>query len=87
MPEREWLVRVRMTSRYHSNKMKADNGHRLTDTAKELKMSIGSVSQDLMVARWLRTHSNEIEKCKYLGEALEFIRKKKRSSLIEEFDD
>lgn len=85
--EKTWLIRVKRTASYHRDKKKLNINHTLRDTARELNRSIGSISEDLLVATWLRTHNDEIEKCKTLMEALEFIRNRKRSLAVEDFDD
>ena len=77
MNDKAWLSRVKETHRYHVRKLKEDHKHRLVDTAKGLKRSIGSISEDLLVANWLKTHRDDIEKCEFFNEALDFIRKKK----------
>lgn len=72
-----WMKRVKETHKYHIDKLTDNSSWRVVDTAKSLKRSIGGISEDLMIASWLFTHSRELEKCDSIKEALEFIRHKK----------
>ena len=76
--KRQWIERAKYTFRFHCSKIKENNGNwKLEATARELKRSIGSVSEDIIVASWLKTHQEDLEQFKYLKDALAFIRKKK----------
>jgi len=88
MSDPEWLEKVKKTQRFHASKCREHNGYwKLKDTAKELKRSVGSVSEHLLVATWLRTHSDKIEKCKSLNDAIDFIQDKKRNLSFEDLDE
>jgi hypothetical protein len=65
--------------------MRLNRKWRVEDTAKTLNRSFGSVSQDLSVASWLRTHENKIAKCKTFTEAMEFVREATRQRKLGEF--
>jgi hypothetical protein len=82
--EPDWVKRVRETNKFHVNKIKDNSKWRLTHTAKALKRSLGSVSEDIMVCKWLRTHERQLIKFEYLGDAIEFIRSKKHELMVEE---
>lgn len=82
-PKKTWLERARETSRFHYTNLKADPAWKLGNTAKLLKRSIGSISEDLLIASWYKTHGKELETFEYAKEALEFIRDKKRELNLE----
>ena len=84
----EWLDTVKSTYKLHISKVKECefSRHRkwkISDTAREQKRSIGMVSEDLLIAQWLKTHSAKIEEFEFRSEALEFIRKRKHHLLTE----
>lgn len=73
-----WQERVMAVDELHKTKLREHNLQwRISDTAKLLNRSYGSVAEDLMLASWMRTHP-KIEKYKSIYEALEFIRAKKK---------
>lgn len=78
----DWLERVEKTSKFHKEKVKEwRDKHNMKwtidDTAKKLNRSKGSISEDLMAARWLRTHSHSMLKISAFWDVLAFVRKKK----------
>jgi transcriptional regulator len=75
----EWIEKAKETFKFHRSKLISNEKWTATATAKALKRSVGSVSEDLMIARWLRTHEKQIERCETAYQALEFIRKAKKS--------
>lgn len=79
----EWIEKARKTFRYHRSKLLSNEKWTATLTAKSLNRSTGSISQDLLVARWLRTHENQLSRCDNLKEALEFIKKAKKNMDLE----
>lgn len=83
----EWLARVKETHRFHIQHIKDNPKHTIADTCKLLKRSIGSVSQELKVASWLRTHSAQLEEFEFFHQAIEYIRQRKHKLLTEELDD
>lgn len=72
----KFLLKAKETFKIHRSKILSEDKWNTTDTARFLRRSIGGVSEDLMIARWCRTHENSLEKFKYAYEALEFIREK-----------
>lgn len=87
-PEKHgWLDRARETSRFHYSNLKETPSWTLSKTAALLKRSIGSISEDLLIASWLKTHSKEIEKFEYARDALEFIREKKMKMNLEKVEE
>lgn len=72
--EKKWIIRARETHNFHAEKKRLYEYWRLQDTARELERSLGSISEDLLVAKWLRTHYNQLSEIKYLKDAVEWIR-------------
>lgn len=84
--KKDWIERAIETFRYHRSKLLTEDKWTATLTAHKLGRSIGSVSEDLKIARWFRTHQKDIEKCEYAYEALSFIKKKEKKMELEELD-
>jgi hypothetical protein len=74
----EWLLRAKETYRFHRYALISDDKWTLTMTAKAMKRSLGSICEDLLIAKWTKTHEKQLEKFSYAYEALEFIRKKQK---------
>lgn len=55
----------------------------LTDTAENLGRSLGSISEDILIASWLKTHADKIKSFKNQRDALAFIREKKKTLMTE----
>lgn len=72
----KFLIRAKETYKFHRSKLLSEDKWNTTKTAKVLRRSIGSVSEDLMIARWCRSHEKQLEKFKYAQEAIEWIRDK-----------
>lgn len=85
-PKTTWWERAQATARYHANRMKANPSHTLTDTANELRRSLGSISEDILIAAWLITHERHLKEFKYAKDALAFIREKKKRMMVEAFE-
>lgn len=71
-----WIERAQATHRYHVEKLKENPKHRIQDTAKLLKRSLGSVGEDILISKWYKTHPNSLERCEGSKEALRWIRKR-----------
>jgi hypothetical protein len=84
--KQDWIEQARDIFRFHRSKLLSNNKWTITLTAKALKRAVGSVGEDIMIARWLRTHENHLLKCDTRTEALEFIREKKKSMDLEADD-
>lgn len=83
MKKLHWIERAKQTQRFHAEQLRNKTNWRLQDTAELLERSIGSVSQDLLVASWCKTHQNQLERFDYLKEALEWIRDKELERMSE----
>lgn len=81
-----WLERAKDTHNYHISKRRDNQSWKLRDTAKALHRSVGSISEDLLVAKWMRTHRVQLERFEHFKDALEWIRKKKDLIEYEELD-
>lgn len=82
--QKQWIERARETYRFHRSKILEKEKHTVARTAYLLRRSYGSVVEDLLIARWLRTHEKQIEKFEHAFQALEFIREKKKMQEIGE---
>jgi hypothetical protein len=72
----KFLEKAKETYKFHRAKLLSNDRWNTTLTAKALRRSIGSISEDLMIARACREYEKEIEKFKYAYQAIEFIREK-----------
>lgn len=77
MKQPEWLVKAKETYEYHRSHLMSHDKWTLKMTARSLRRSIGSISEDRMIAIWCKTHEKQLEKFDYAKDALEFIRKEK----------
>ena len=71
---------------FHVSQVRDENGWTIEKTAKALQRSVGSVSQCLLLASWLKTHERQLRKFRNAKDALEFIRDKKREMKTQELD-
>ena len=82
----KWLEKAKDTYKFHRSKCLLENKWTTVKTAKALRRSIGSISEDLLIVRWCKTHEKQIERFKYAYEALEFAREKQKEQNIEEIE-
>lgn len=82
----KFITKAKETYAYHRSKLVSEDKWTAVQTAKALRRSIGSVSEDLLIARWCRTHENQLEKLLFTYEALDFIREKQKEQKKEEID-
>lgn len=75
----KFIEKAKETYKFHRSKLLANDRWTTVQTAKSLRRSIGSISEDLLIARWCKTHEKELEKLKYAYEALELIREKQKA--------
>ena len=78
MTEPRYLLKAKETYRFHREKLVENATWRVQQTAKLLRRSMGSVSEDLQIARFCKNHEKELMKLKYAYEALEFMRRKQK---------
>lgn len=79
MQQQEWIKKAIATHIFHVTKARDNPAWKLANTAKYLRRSIGSVSQDILIARWLRTHEEEIKSFEFAKDALAWIREYQRT--------
>ena len=82
----QWLERAKETYKFHRSRCIASDDWNLTKTARALRRSIGSVGEDIMIAKWYKTHAEKIEKFEYACDALEFIRKEQKKINLDEIE-
>lgn len=86
-----WIERAIETRRFHAAKLaearRENSKWRISDTARVLKRSLGSISEDLLIASWLRTHKPQLKRFDFAKEALSFIKDKQKSIDIEDIEN
>jgi len=80
----KFIEKAKDTYRFHREKLLSNDNWNSTKTAKALRRSIGSINEDLQIARWCKTHEKQIERFKYTYEALEYIREMKNKQELDE---
>lgn len=76
----EWYLTAISVYKFHSNQLRVNPKWRIADSCKALKKSLGYVSTYLKIAKWLRTHSTEMEKLSSFNDVKEWIGKKELES-------
>jgi len=79
-----WLDRAIEVRRFHVSQCKDEPHWTIQKTADALNRSIGSVSQDLLLASWFKTHEKQLRRCNSMRDALEFVRDKEREMRLGE---
>lgn len=74
--QQKWLERAKDTYKFHRSKLISNDKWTISQTAKALRRGIGPVSEDLLIARWCKTHEKQLEKFKYAYEAIKYIKQK-----------
>lgn len=72
-----WQQKAIEVAKYHSSRCRDDDKHTLEETAKELNISTGHASHNLLLASWMKTHPR-VEKFKNPSQALDYIRAKRK---------
>lgn len=84
--KQNWLERAVDIHKFHIQQCKDESNWTIEKTAKALNRSIGSVSQDLLIASWLKTHEKQLKRFNSMREALAFVRSKQKEMRLEEID-
>ncbi len=79
----KYLLKARETYNFHRGKLIEDASWRVVDTARALKRSVGSISEDLKIAKAAREFP-KLEKIKTAYEALKLIREHEKQTDIDE---
>ena len=79
-----WLERAIQVYNFHTAQLRDEPKWTIQKTANALNRSFGSVSQDLLLASWSRTHEKQLKRFRSMKDALEFVRSKEREMRIQE---
>ena len=71
-----WQERVRAVANYHSSKLKDNPKWRIKNTADDLRISLGAVSEAIQLVSFMKTYP-KIETFEFVRDALAFVRNKK----------
>ena len=69
-----WIDRAIDIRVWHVQQCRDDSTWTISKTATALNRSIGSISQDLLIASFLKTHEKQIKRCSSMRDALAYIR-------------
>jgi len=84
--KQHWISKCIDIHNFHVAQIKSEPNWTVEKTAKVLCRSVGSVSQDLLLASWLKTHEKQLKRYKNAKDALEFVRGKKKEMRTQELD-
>jgi len=84
--KQHWIERAVDIHRFHIQQLKDEPHWTIEKTAQALNRSIGSVSQDLLLASWLKTHDKQLRRCSSMRDALSWIRVRQREIQMEDID-
>ena len=84
--KQSWISKCIDIHNFHVAQIKSEPNWTVEKTAKALCRSVGSVSQDLLLASWLKTHEKQLKRYKNAKDALEFVRGKKKEMKTQELD-
>jgi hypothetical protein len=79
-----WLDRAIEIHNFHVNQCKDNSDWTITKSAELLNRSLGSVSQDLLLASWVKTHEKQLRRCSSMRDALAFVKLKQREMSLGE---
>lgn len=81
--KQHWVDRCIAVHNFHVERLRIDSEWTMRNTANELDRSLGSVSQDIKIAKWLKTHENKIRSFRRISYALEWIKEMENGRKIE----
>lgn len=73
-----WIERAVEIRSFHIQCCLDDEKWTIAKTAQALNRSIGSISQDLLIASFLKTHEKQLRRCSSLRDALAYVRQIQR---------
>lgn len=82
--KQHWLDRAISVRRFHIEQCNTIAGWTIRRTAEALNRSLGSVSEDITLALWTKTHEKQLRKFSTARDAINFLRKKRREINLEE---
>ncbi len=81
-----WLDRAIQVYNFHCNQLKDEKNWTIKKTADALNRSIGSVSQDILLANWSKTHDKQLRRFGSMKDALKFVHKNQHEHRIREIE-
>lgn len=84
--KQHWIDKCIDVHNFHVSQLRTESSWTIERTASALSRSVGSVSQCLTLASWLKTHEKQIRRFRNEKDALEFIRSKKREMRVQELE-
>lgn len=75
--KQHWINKCIDIHNFHVSQLRAEGNWTIEKTANALCRSIGSVSQALTIASWLKTHEKQLKKFRNEKDAINFIKEKK----------
>ena len=80
----KWIDRVLQVEVIHKNQLADNDKWTLRDTARLLSRSLGKVSEDLMLAEWLKK-DERLYRIRVIQDALDYVRMKKHEEKLAGF--
>lgn len=81
----DYAIKAKEIHSFHISKRRELEGWTLELSAEKLNISIGSLSEYLLIAKWLKTHEDEIlRKCDSKRQVLAFIHTAERRNELGE---
>jgi len=84
--KQHWISKCIDIHNFHVSQLKTEANWTVEKTARVLCRSVGSVSQDLLLASWFKTHEKQLRRFSNAKDALEFVRNKKKEMSRQELD-
>lgn len=81
-----FLHKAKETYKVHRSKLLSDETWTISQTAKFLHRSMGSVCEDLLICKWYKTNPDDMDKFDYAYEAINWIRVMERKQELDEID-
>lgn len=82
--EAKYLSKAKETYYFHRSKLLSNDKWTVAQTAKSLKRSLGSISEDLLIARCYRLYKKQMERFDFAYQAIEYIREQQKKSDLED---
>ena len=79
-----WLDRAINIHNFHVQQCKDNSDWTITKTSEALKRSLGSVSQDILIASWSKTHEKQLRRCSSMRDALAWVKIRQQEMRLEE---
>jgi len=84
IPKKEhWLDRAVQVYNFHIKQIKTESNWTMLKTATALNRSLGSISNDIAIANWSKTHEKQLRRLKSARMALDYIHGKEKERLSE----